>query len=59
MQEKHLSFMHTCIINQQVEVQTKNGQVYSRIFDAPENENNNMGEVISIITIILVARGIE
>jgi len=59
VQEKHLSFMHTCIIDQQVEVQRKNGQVYSRIIDVVENESNNMGEVISITTISLIARGIE
>ncbi len=59
MQEKHLSFLQTRIIDQEVEVQTKNGQVYSRIFDVAKNESNNMGEVISIITIFLVARGIE
>jgi hypothetical protein len=51
--------MHTCIINQQLEVQTKHGQVYSCIFDAIENESNNMGEFISIITIFLIVRGIE
>jgi len=51
--------MHTCIIDQQVEVQRKNGQVYSRIIDVVENESNNMGEVISITTISLIARGIE
>jgi hypothetical protein len=59
VQEKHLSFLQTRIIDQEVEVQTKNGQVYSRIFDVAKNESNNMGEVISIITIFLVARGIE
>jgi len=59
VQEKHLSFMHTCIIDQQLEVHTKNRQVYSRIFDAAENESNNMGEVICITTIFLIVRGIE
>ncbi len=51
--------MHTCIIDQQVELQTENAQVYLCIFHAAKNESNNMGEVISITTIFLVAKGIE
>jgi hypothetical protein len=47
------------VLLQMVEVQTKNAQVYLCIFDAAKNESNNMGEVISITTTFLVAKGIE
>jgi hypothetical protein len=59
VKEKPFVHAHICITDQYVEVQTKNGQVYSRIFDAAENENNNMGEVISITTIFFIAKGTE
>ncbi len=48
MQERHLVFMYTCLIGQQVEVQTKNGQVFSGIFHAAKIESKDFGEVMSI-----------
>ncbi len=44
MQEQRLLFIHTCLIGQLVEVQTKNGHVYSGIFHAINNDNKEFGE---------------
>ncbi|KAH8945365.1 hypothetical protein BDL97_12G037600 [Sphagnum fallax] len=52
VQERHLLFLHTCLIGQQVEVQTKNGQVYSGIFHAAKVESKDFGVVLKMARLI-------
>ncbi|CAK9198824.1 unnamed protein product [Sphagnum troendelagicum] len=52
VQERHLLFLHTCLIGQQVEVQTKNGQVYSGIFHAAKIESKDFGVVLKMARLI-------
>jgi hypothetical protein len=46
--KRNTSCSRTRLIGQQIEVQTKNGQVYSCLFDAAKIESKNIGEVICI-----------
>jgi hypothetical protein len=58
VQDKHLSFLHTSIIDQEVGLDKEWPSIFMHLCVA-KNESNNIGEVISIITIFLVVRGIE
>ncbi|KAH9559096.1 hypothetical protein CY35_06G041800 [Sphagnum magellanicum] len=51
-QEQRLLFIHTCLIGQLVEVQTKNGLVYSGIFHAINNDNKEFGVVLKMARLI-------
>jgi hypothetical protein len=44
--------MHTCLIGQQVEVQTKNGQVHSGIFHAAKIESKDLGVILKMARLI-------
>jgi hypothetical protein len=52
VQEQRLLFIHTCLIGQLVEVQTKNGHVYSGIFHAINNDNKEFGVVLKMARLI-------
>ncbi|CAM6047850.1 unnamed protein product [Sphagnum compactum] len=52
VQEQRLLFIHTCLIGQLVEVQTKNGLVYSGIFHAINNDNKEFGVVLKMARLI-------
>lgn len=48
---ERLLFFHTCLIGQQVEVQTRSGHVYSGIFSSVSPEKEEFGKACPSISV--------